>query len=310
MRKNLMMEEVVEAYINFRANLVQFVETERSNPPRSGRKRSRKDSTASTSDIEDSEVGGIPEERSPKRTSARSARVTRSSAIRSQASQEEQILSDLLPGHVHCPVCQRAIHQDKIESHVNRCLEGKATPPPKSPAQATTPTTAGTKSIYFEGTKLQPGSSRTSIHARSATPPSLTRLAKVSYAAVSEPKLRKILADFGINTNGSRNQLERRCTEYITMWNSNLDSKAPRSKRELLADMRAWDKVQAKPVVKLSNEEIDNANEKGRYDSDFGDLIAKARESMKKRKAAEVEQSRPGSVEKEQEQETDQHQSK
>lgn len=113
----------------------------------------------------------------------------------------------------------------------------------------------------------------------------------MSYAAMNDAKLRKTMADLGISTLGSRTQLQRRCTEFITMWNSNLDSKVPRSKRELLSDMRAWDRVQAKPVIKVTNEEIDSAHETGQYDSEFGDLIAKARESLKKRKAAEAKES-------------------
>lgn len=289
-----MIEEIVEAFRSFRTSLMRFAADREL--------VSQKGSTTPEAQVNENSIVECSDDDAivpshPVANTSRTSRVTRASTLRS--SQEHANPVGLQRGHIACPVCQRIIHQDKAETHVNRCLEGKATPP-SSPVLPEG-TSDGVQSHYFEDSSRcrtpmmnRINATKTNGAQGSSTTSIMKRLPKMSYAAMSDAKLRKTMAEMGISTIGSRAQLQRRCTEFIAMWNSNLDSKNPKSKKDLLNDMKAWDRVQARPVTKITNEEIDNAHENGRYDDNFGDLILKARESLKKRKATEIEDASKG----------------
>lgn len=296
LRKNLMIEEIVEAFLPFRESLMKYAPAPDDHSSASTEPGSEGIACVGTDqrtvlDVCKDEVA------SPSPVSQR-ARVTRASRNRERASTQlhspsPQTEQDPPRGHISCPICQRHVHQDKADSHVNRCIEGKASPPP-SP-KTFQGAVRGSNSPYFSD-PIAEGPSRdnrdSSIKSRSAQPTGhgqeMKRLAKISYNVMNDAKLRKTMADLGISTTGNRTQLQRRCTEFIAMWNSNLDSSHPKTRKDLLHDMKAWDRIQARPINKITNDEIDYANQKGLYDDDFADLVSKARDSLKKRKAIDA----------------------
>ena len=270
LRKNLLVEDLIESFVPLRSSLMSYT-TSRSVP--SAQKR--------TEVIDDSDPEFSPSE-------ASTSQPRRSKRARKQVSghdnHEVEELQELPKGHVTCPVCNLPFHMDKIEVHVDKCLRGVSSP---------TNGDNSTRSQYFDQT---PASERRP-QARPSSPLQQDRLAqdtqkrlpKPNYAVMNDTKLRHAMNELGLSTSGTRGVLQRRYTEYIAIWNSNLDAKVQKSKRELLKEIQAWDRIQTKPAQKMTNDDIDAAHKHGQYDNDFDDLVRKARESMKKRKA-EIEE--------------------
>lgn len=112
------------------------------------------------------------------------------------------------------------------------------------------------------------------------------RLPAINYSILKENVLRKKLKDLGIPNWGPRPLLQRRHTEWMNLWNANCDSKAPKSKWELLRELDAWERTQggnANPSSHDSNNTImdktfDKAAWSTSHDDDFKRLIANARQ--------------------------------
>lgn len=284
LRKNLMIEEIVEAYLPFRMSLMEYAPAKNTS---SSEPLDHKESI-SMDEVDDSDQNQASSSPLVTPHPIRSTRITRATSSQASSVSVTKDRDLKLPaGHIACPVCQAPVHQDKADHHVNRCLEGRSSPPTLPNRQSTS--SPGTQSRYFSEKPLDlPTTSKPKQSTRQQQAISLKRLPKMSYAAMSDAKLRKAMSDMGISSAGNRAQLQRRCTEFIAMWNANLDSKTPKSKRELVSEMKAWDRVQAKPVIKATSEEIESAHQNGKFDDNFSDLIAQARESMRKRKASEI----------------------
>jgi E3 ubiquitin-protein ligase RAD18 len=110
---------------------------------------------------------------------------------------------------------------------------------------------------------------------------------------LKDQALRKKLAELHISTYGSRQLLEQRHKEWVTIWNANCDSAHPKTRTELLRDLDTWEKTissaartptmygaqATQPQVKDKN--FDGASWATNHDSSFKDLIAKARQTKK-----------------------------
>ncbi|RPB14549.1 hypothetical protein P167DRAFT_572278, partial [Morchella conica CCBAS932] len=70
---------------------------------------------------------------------------------------------------------------------------------------------------------------------------------KITYSLIKEKDLRTKLSALGIPSTGGRKALQERHSEWVTIWNANIDAKRPRSKTELLADLAAWERANARP---------------------------------------------------------------
>lgn len=132
---------------------------------------------------------------------------------------ERQLTPD--DGLVACPICQTRMKEEVVFNHIG-------TSACTSPSQKQ---------------KNPPRSSTTQTPQPSAPPkPIPDRLAELNYSLLNDKALRKKLAELGIPTTGSKNLLSRRHTEWVNLWNANVDAGAPRSKRELLDELRKWDR--------------------------------------------------------------------
>lgn len=119
------------------------------------------------------------------------------------------------------------------------------------------------------------------------------RLAGLSYGLLKDNQLRKKLTELGLPPGGSRQLLESRHREWVTIWNANCDSAKPKTKTELLQDMQSWERTlgagassgfatfgrnkAAEPEIKDKN--FNGAAWAATHDSSFKDLIANARKS-------------------------------
>ncbi|KNE59036.1 DNA repair protein rad18 [Allomyces macrogynus ATCC 38327] len=110
-----------------------------------------------------------------------------------------------------CPVCHRRIHKDKLAHHVNACLDGTASPPPRT-APAPPP----------------------AKRARPAEP--MSRLPRVHYHTLKDTKVRALLQDAGLPTRGPRDKLIARHKAWVLLYNANVD--ADPARRRSLADLR------------------------------------------------------------------------
>jgi E3 ubiquitin-protein ligase RAD18 len=127
------------------------------------------------------------------------------------------------------------------------------------------------------------------------------RLPHPHYSGLKDAALRKKLADQGISSSGSRQLMERRYTEWVTLWNANCDSKNPKGKSELRRDLDLWERTQGgRAVVSWKEQEIgsqirdkdfDGKAWAEKNDEAFKQLIANAR----RKPAAKASSSSSGS---------------
>jgi hypothetical protein len=120
--------------------------------------------------------------------------------------------------------------------------------------------------------------------------PKMERLAHLNYSLLKETALRKKLVELGIPAAGSRQQLERRHIEWVTLWNANCDSSRPRKKGELLNDLDVWEKTQGMRAPSLISslnsgsqvlsKDFDGAGWAAKHGQSFQDLIASARRGV------------------------------
>jgi E3 ubiquitin-protein ligase RAD18 len=160
---------------------------------------------------------------------------------------------------------------EAIDSHLNRCLIES------SPSRST------------------PLSDQNHIHSEIPTmkklPKKLDRLPQLNYSLFKDAALRKKLHELGISAQGSRLLLERRHTEWVTLWNANCDASRPRKKADLLHELDVWERTQGarvpssntgiiNPASQILHKDFDSAGWAAKHDLSFQNLIASARKNL------------------------------
>ena len=121
------------------------------------------------------------------------------------------------------------------------------------------------------------------------------RLAQLNYSMVKDNALRKKLGDMGISASGSRQLMERRYTEWVTLWNANCDSKIPKGKGELKRELDVWERTQGggAPMASRINtggnirdKDFDGLAWSKNNDESFKQLVAEARKKKATKKEA------------------------
>ncbi|TVY75648.1 Postreplication repair E3 ubiquitin-protein ligase rad18 [Lachnellula suecica] len=202
-----------------------------------------------------------------------SAKRTRSSRRIAQPQERVMVLDsdaedeDFVPeeGFIECPVCQKMVKLELINPHLDRgCMDEPTRP--KTGRIGPLPNTA-------------------------PPPPKETkrpeRLAQLNYSMVKDVPLRKKLTDQGLSAAGSRQMLERRYAEWITLWNSNCDARIPKGKNELRRELEVWEKTQGgrasatvNPGAQIKEKDFDGKAWASQHDDSFRDLIANARRKL------------------------------
>jgi len=175
---------------------------------------------------------------------------------------------------------------EQVDRHLDTSCPGPDAPQPPTPISGR------------RGGNNFASSSRTPS-SRSADPPP-ARLPAISYSMLKDTALRKKLAELGISSAGSRQVMEKRHQEWVTIWNANCDSAFPKTRQELLHDLNVWEKTMGSRAPTSSKAAITGAQIKekdfdggawaAKHDSSFKDLIANARRTreLAKQKASEA----------------------
>ncbi|KAI9101841.1 hypothetical protein DFS34DRAFT_433377 [Phlyctochytrium arcticum] len=121
-------------------------------------------------------------------------------------------------------------------------------------------------------------------------PPPRPPKASVPYSLYTESKLRKLLRDEGLPSNGDKACLARRHAEWVKRYNANLDERMPRSDRHIIRDVIEWEQTinlpGPTPFTNTSNHELtpvglqEIKNYQAKYKEEFDSMI----ENMHKRK--------------------------
>lgn len=159
---------------------------------------------------------------------------------------------------------------EAIDSHLNRCLIEHSPP----------------RSMFVSGPgRLQPGPALPQNHSKKPD-----RLPQLNYSLFKDTALRKKLQELGISAQGSRPLLERRHTEWVTLWNANCDASRPRKKNDLLHELDVWERTQGarvlssnsgiNPANQILHKDFDGAGWAAKHDVSFQNLIASARKNL------------------------------
>lgn len=127
------------------------------------------------------------------------------------------------------------------------------------------------------------------------------RLAQLHYGTMKDNVLRKKLAEHNIPTWGTRQEMQRRFTEWVTLWNANCDATHPKSKGELKSELDVWERTQGahaqhsslNPGTQIRSKEFDRDAWSNQNDDSFKQLIADARKKAQESK--KLLESRPKS---------------
>ena len=118
------------------------------------------------------------------------------------------------------------------------------------------------------------------------------RLAQVNFSMMKEAALRKKLGEMGISASGNKPLMERRYTEWITLWNANCDSRKPKTKGELKRELEVWERTQGGRAqtstygqhsgTQVKDKDFDGKAYSSTHDDSFRKLIANARKKTAK----------------------------
>jgi E3 ubiquitin-protein ligase RAD18 len=170
-----------------------------------------------------------------------------------------------------CPICQKQVKETDINAHIDRaCMdEPRVTKAP--------------------GGKFSKGLSPAVVPERSTKRPE--RLPQLNYSMVKDNALRKKLVDMGLSAGGSRQLMEKRYTEWITLCNANCDATHPKTKGELKRELDVWERTQGgkapssnftkDPGSQIKEKDFDGQAWSSKHDDSFKALIANARRKPK-----------------------------
>lgn len=115
------------------------------------------------------------------------------------------------------------------------------------------------------------------------------RLPPLAYSMLKDTALRKKMVELGLSTAGSRQMIEKRHQEWMTIWNANCDSAKPKKRSELLQDLETWERTMGSRApatsraatvgAQIKDKDFDGAAWAAKHDTSFKDLIARARSS-------------------------------
>ncbi|EPY49406.1 Rad18 Rhp18 [Schizosaccharomyces cryophilus OY26] len=250
LRKNKVMEDILDSFFSIRMELIQILKKD--DPPED------------ISNGDDAPALSVPNSQSSTEEWDESETPHSSSSTNRKKRK--------IQNPVVCPVCSREVSQSEINQHLDTCL---ANPDQSSTEDAPFPPENIEKHLdqnpinnFVETNKELPESER-------------VRIPKLTYALLSESKIRSKLAEMGLPTDGNKQVLQRRHAQWVTMYNSNLDQKYPISKKALLAQLRKWEKTQSN-TNPVSKEKLGGTDWGSTYADDFADLVKKAKNTVKK----------------------------
>jgi len=215
-------------------------------------------------------------------------------------------------GMVVCPICGARMKEARVDPHIESgCLKESPSSPrkrlrggessffgsskPQSRYTPTFPTTAPTTTFPLASKKANREPSApcpTPIN-----PQDLHPLPKIAFNIIKESALRNKLQEHGIPSRGDKRILQDRYNEWMTIWNANVDSTTPKSKKELLKELSAWEAINRAPVVEKTKAAGWTQEWSESHKPHFNELIAQARRGPKPMKESKKDEKAEGEVE-------------
>lgn len=112
-----------------------------------------------------------------------------------------------------------------------------------------------------------------------------SRLPKLNFALMKDSSLRQKLIEAEIPHNGNRAQMQARYSEWITLFNANIDAKVSLSKQQLLTRLNSWERANSSnnySSTKNTKDEFNALLYSSQHDDSFKSLEQLARQNMKK----------------------------
>ncbi|KAL1879418.1 hypothetical protein VTK73DRAFT_6950 [Phialemonium thermophilum] len=275
LRGNWAMREVVEAFVKSRSGLLDYARRQVVSTGTGSPKRKREEEP----DVSESEDNVSKKARMTTRLSkARALEANAALMVDKRPSYDAMDLvdSERDDGLVACPICSARMKEWQVGHHIDTSCPGSG--PPRQEVQA--PRLSSGKVPVSLGLNSSVDLSRSS-----KTP---ERLPALNYSILKDQALRKKMSELGIPTGGPRHILELRHREWVTLWNANCDSARPKTRSDLLRDLKAWEKtlnsqtVAADPSrtgAQIRDKGFDGAAWAAEHNESFKDLIASARRS-------------------------------
>lgn len=329
LRGNHALREAVEAFTKSRKALLEFAKA----PPTVEAAPTNQSGPSSPTKRKATEMDGAKEEEQETKKPRRSTRSTKTRAAELTAAilQDEEdstpsadpdyvdqppgslpsspgfppMASTNLPpddGLVECPICLTRMKEQQVDRHIDTsCLGSPEAAAAAAAAAKRRPTPTQTPQPGFSSFNTRLPSQST---AQNQKPPE--RLPALAYSMLKDTALRKKLSELGLSTHGSRQLLEKRHKEWITLWNANCDSSRPKKRSELLRDLDEWERTVGNPAIvaggataggqpglglmaraqaagaQIKDKEFDGKAWASRYGGNFGDLIKQARRGIKR----------------------------
>ncbi|KAH6632770.1 hypothetical protein F5144DRAFT_262550 [Chaetomium tenue] len=279
LRGNWALREAVDAFVKSRNTIMEFATTPVSVPtPRSPKRKA-------TELEEPLQEGQNKRPRMATRSSKAKAVEANAVLMREEVDVvESEDTPDYEPepddGLVACPICWARMKSWQVDRHIDNSCPGS--PQPQKVSSSTTNNRSGSGF----------GPAR-SLFQNPPTPTKAPeRLPALAYSMLKDTALRKKMGELGLSTAGSRQMLEKRHQEWITLWNANCDSAKPKRRSELMHDLEVWERTMgsraptmsraANMGAQIKDKDFDGAAWATKHDTSFKDLIAKARGSRNK----------------------------
>ncbi|KAK4125445.1 DNA repair protein rad18 [Parathielavia appendiculata] len=280
LRGNWALREAVDAFVKSRDTMLRFAKTPATvATPRSPKRKAE-------------ELEGLGQEERRNKRPRMTTRSSKAKAVEATAAimceevdvPESEDTADYGPepddGLVACPICWTRMKPWQVDRHIDTSCPGSPQP---QKAQPSTASDRGGNCTSMPRNPFQ-------------NPPTPTkapeRLPALAYSMLKDTALRKKMSELGLSTAGSRQMLERRHQEWVTIWNANCDSARPKRRAELLHDLDLWERTvgsrapamsrAANTGAQIKDKDFDGAAWAAKHGNSFKDLIAKARSSRSK----------------------------
>ncbi|KDQ12277.1 hypothetical protein BOTBODRAFT_34557 [Botryobasidium botryosum FD-172 SS1] len=230
LHRNTTLEEVVLAFLRARPEILTAVK-----PPELKRKRARSDSSAVAGPSVHRQDEDVEEASDDEVVEYSPSEGERQRSISPRKSKESTPGSAAPTSFVSCPICIEYMPMIELNEHLDRNCAA-----PRKKFKADEGKLAWQSLLNGKGKAKEKPRLKNGTKKRSPSPPP-TRMVKHNYHIMSEKDIRALLTDASLSTDGSKKAMVARHSHFVTLFNANLDTMRPKSRKELIKELEAWE---------------------------------------------------------------------